>query len=93
MITVPFTQYVRPNGRKREVSIEVNDTLAPMVQAIIAKGLRFECEVLSTGVISLSISNGEEDITGVLVDNGPGVRLAVERMIQDGYSKINGDKQ
>lgn len=82
MITVPFTQYIMPDGRVRTVSIEVSGDLSTKVKDILDAGLTFECEVLTTGQVSMTITShlyGDLDIR--VVPNGPGVREAVESLI------------
>lgn len=79
---VPFTQYLRPNGRAVPVKIEVADDAALKARKIIDFGLEFECEVLSTGEVSLTITDPEDgDLDIEVVPNGPGMREAVERLI------------
>lgn len=79
---IPFTQYLRPNGRRKEVTIEVSPDVASKAHAIIARGLAFECEELSTGQVSLTITDPEEgDLDIRVVPNGPGVREAVEDLV------------
>lgn len=79
---VPFTQYLRPRGDRLYVHIEVAPELAAKAHAIIARGLAFECEELSTGQVSLTITDPEEgDLDIRVVPNGPGVREAVEDLI------------
>ena len=81
---VPFTQYLRPDGRRREVFIEVSPELAAKAHTLIARGLAFECEELSTGQASLTITDPEEgDLDIRVVPNGPGVREAVEDLIRN----------
>ncbi len=79
---VLFTQYMRPSGRAVPVSIEVSEATANKAQTIIARGFRFECEVLTTGQVSLTITDPDEgDLDIKIIENGPGVREAVEAMI------------
>lgn len=82
---IPFTQYVLPDGRRRQTSIEVAADVAEKAGSIISRGLRFECEVLSTGHVSLTIFDPEEedDVAIEVLPNGPGIREAVEAMVRD----------
>ena len=82
MRAIPFTQYIAPTGRPKQVSIEVQDCVADKAETIIKRGFAFECEVLSTGQVSLTVTDPDEgDLDIEVVSNGPGVREAVERMI------------
>lgn len=78
---VPFTQYLRPDGRKVSVSIERPENIATKAQSIIDRGLRFECEQLIDGSISLTISDDNGDIDIEVVPNGPEVPPAVDRLV------------
>lgn len=79
---IVFTQYVAPNGRRKFVSLPVRDDVADKADAIRAGGLVFECEILSDGQISATITHPEKgDLDIVVVPNGPGVREAIEAMV------------
>jgi hypothetical protein len=84
MTAIPFTQYLMPDGRAKQVSIDRPDEIAAKAQQIIAKGYRFECEMLSDWqTISLTITDPDEgDVEIEVVENGPDVPLAVDRMIE-----------
>lgn len=80
---IPFTQFLRPNGRRRDVSIEVADDVASKARELIGQGLSFECEELMTGEVSLTITDPEEGDLDIRVrPNGPGIREAVEDMVR-----------
>lgn len=83
--SIPFTQYVMPNGRKRPVSIEVARDVAEKADQLIESGLAFECEVLATGHVSLTITDPVEgdDLAIEVLQNGPGIREAVEKMVRE----------
>lgn len=79
---VLFTQYKRPHGRAFPVSIDVSPAIAEQAKKISARGLVFECEHLTTGQVSLTITDPNEgDLDIRLVNNGPLVRDAVEDLI------------
>jgi len=81
MKDIPFTQYLRPNGRKVQVNIARPDYIAERAQAIIAKGFRFECEQLREGSVSLTVADDDGDVGIELVKNGVGVPNAVDKLI------------
>lgn len=81
---IPFTQYLLPDGRKRQTSIEVAPEVANKARSIIRCGLSFECELLITGQASFTITDPEEgDVDIRVIPNGPGVREAIEEMVRD----------
>ncbi len=58
---VPFTDYQRPNGRPEQTEMPVSLDLADKVDAILARGLKFESEYLSTGDWSFTIADHEQE--------------------------------
>lgn len=83
MTSIPFTQFMRPDGRPVQVSIDRPDDIVAKAQSIIARGYRFECEALTDGHVSLTITdeeNGDLDIE--VVPNGSEVPTAVDRLIE-----------
>lgn len=83
---IPFTQYLRPNGRRTEVSIRRPPEIEEMAYAFIKKGGRFECEELTSGDASLTAVFGldgeEDDVAIEVVPNGPAVPDAVDRLVR-----------
>ena len=87
MRAIPFTLYLLPNGRQVQTSIEVPDEISAMAQEIRARGNRFECEILTTGQVSLTVHNNqtEEDTAIEICANGPEVIKAVEKLVRTAY--------
>jgi hypothetical protein len=80
---ITFTEFVLPHGRTREQYIEVAADVADKARTIVARGFRFECELLRTGQVSLTITDPEEGDADIrVVPNGPGVRDAVEDLVR-----------
>lgn len=48
---------------------------------IHAAGFRFKCEILTTGEVSLTITDDEADHAIEVVPNGPGTGEAVDRLV------------
>lgn len=88
MAEIPFTQYLRPNGRRIEVSIDRPNEISDLAQKIIERGFRFECEELTTGHASLTIAGPEYDEDIQLVKNGPAVPDAVDKLVRRFAAKI-----
>lgn len=80
---IPFTQFLRPNGRQIEVTIERPEVIEAKARAIIAAGYRFEVEELMDGTASFTISDGEDDVAMELVKNGPGVPATVDKLVTE----------
>ncbi len=84
MPEIPFTQFMYPNGHKVETGIDRPTEVWAKAMALIAQGFRFEAEVLqSSGEISLTIADDEEDLAIQVCPNGPEVETAVDKLIMD----------
>lgn len=81
MAAIQFTQFLRPDGRPVSVSIDRPDEIASRAASIVRRGFRFECEHLTTGEVSLTIADDDGDHAIEVVANGPGVPLAVDRLV------------
>ncbi len=80
---VEFTQYLLPDGKKRPTHIRVSNAAWKKAGEIVALGFCFECEILQTGQVSLTIADADGDHAIKICPNGPGVRETVERLILD----------
>lgn len=84
MRDIPFTQYLMPRGERVAVSIEMPDEVADIADKIIARGFRFECEMLSDySTVSFTITDEHADHAIRVVKNSPAVPPAIEEMIRD----------
>ncbi len=82
MITIHFTQFLRPNGRQVPVTIEMRDEVAPKVKEIEACGCRLTAEHLRTGEVSFAIEEpllGDMDV--IVCANGPELVEPLHQMI------------
>jgi hypothetical protein len=84
-MSILFTQYLRPNGRKELIEINMSQELEEKADNIIKRGFRFECEVLTTDHVSFTIHDIEkgEDVAIEVVENGPKVPAAIERLVNN----------
>ncbi len=87
MITTKWIQYMLPDGHQKHIERDVADDLQPQLDAIAEAGCRLECEVSITGEVSFTIFDpeSEEDVCIELVENGPKVPAAVDKLIR-GFS-------
>lgn len=92
-ITVPFTQYLRPDGRTKEISIEMPRKIGLLARSLLSKGYYFSAEILTTDQVSLTceavVSGVESKIAAHIVcDDGPGVPQQVERLITEAWDSV-----
>jgi hypothetical protein len=86
-MSIPFTQYMRPDGRQVPVSVERPSDIETLAHSFIDAGGWFEVEHLSTGHASLTacwVVDGEpQDIAIRVVENGPAVPSAVDELVRE----------
>jgi hypothetical protein len=87
--TIEFTQYILPNGRKKQLFIHATKEYVEKSKAIIEEGNRFEIEVLRTGAVSMTIFNMEleEDINIELCFNETDFQTHLHKLI-DSYKGL-----
>lgn len=81
MTAIYFTQFLLPDGRKKIISIDRPDPVVSKADAIKRHGFRFECEVLTTGDVSLTISDDDQDHAIEVCANNEAVPATVDRLI------------
>lgn len=80
---IAFTQFLLPNGQRRTVYVERSKEVEALAKKIAEAGYVFECEVLTTGHVHLTISNEINDWASEVVSNDAAVPEAVDRMIKN----------
>ena len=90
MPMIPFTQYLRPNGRRVLNQIERPADIAAQAAILVSLGYRFEIEVLTSGKVSMTVEDGENPpISMEVCDNGPTVPTAVDKLIHKAIAHVN----
>lgn len=88
-MSIPFTQFLMPDGRTRGVTIDRPAEIEAQAQKIIAAGHRFEIEMLTTGEVSMEIVRDitdpdiDDSIAMEICPNGPEVPTCVDKMIYE----------
>jgi len=84
-----FTQFMRPNGRRVQRTVDRPEEIESLADDCVKRGVRFECEVLNGGQVSFTAELDDDPIHGEvtvlgheLVKNGPGVLDAVDRLVR-----------
>lgn len=80
---IPFTQYLRPNGRPQPGFFSVDGDTYALARKIIEAGYVFEAEVLTTGEVSFTVSDGEEDYAIQVCPNGPETAQAIVTLTKE----------
>ena len=86
---ISFTQFLMPNGRKRNIQVKRPEDIEDKARQITFAGYKFECEILQTGLVSLTIADPllEEDVEVEICHNGPEVNHALDKMISRFHEK------
>lgn len=87
---IRFTQFLRPDGRQVETTIDRPPEIEAMASAVVAQGVRLEIEVLRTGEVSLEAVDLEleDSLACELCDNGPEVPEAVDRLVREAHRRL-----
>lgn len=103
-MSIPFTQFLMPDGRKRRIVINRPAVIEALAARIIADGYRFEIEMLQTGEVSMEIVKDvpepepDDCLGGIICVNGPsangilGVPESVDKLIQGCTTLLNESK-
>lgn len=80
---VEFIRYSLPNGRRSFEQFLTTKAVHEAATRIINRGYRFEIEILRNGTVSATITDDEADHAHALHSNGPGLEIAIDKMIVD----------
>lgn len=91
-MSIEFTQFLLPNGEQDKINITRPKEIEDMATELKDAGHRFEIEMLtdySTISMTIEIDMLGEDITRAheLVANGPGVPIAIDKLINQAYKE------
>ena len=81
-MSIPFTQYLMPDGRTTEVTIDMPANVEQAAHALIAKGCHFDIEMLSTGLISMTCEKDDDLISIEVCSNDERVVAGVEKIVK-----------
>jgi hypothetical protein len=87
-MSIHFTQYLMPDGRKQDVYIEMPEEIEKLASKFIEADGWYEAEMLSDMVtISLTAcwnqKDSNNDVVIQLAPNGPAVVKAVEELVRE----------
>ena len=85
-MSIPFTQYLLPNGRRRSVEVERTPDIEELAELFIASGGRYECEILTTGEVSLTaakdVDGEDQDVVIIVCSNGPEIPAKIDELVR-----------
>ena len=86
--SIPFTEYVPPNGETRPKFVTVSGQDAERAKFIVDFGWKFEVELLSTGLVSMTVSDGHRDVAIALAKNDNKIYEALSNLITETVLKL-----
>ncbi len=92
---IPFTQYLRPNGKQVQVTIDRPFEVIQKAQAIMLKGFKFEIEELMNGMVSMTVEKPYSDdgpIAHQICKNGPDVPVKVDQLVDIAFKELKLQK-
>jgi len=87
-MSIPFTQYLLPDGRQKPIEIDIDAETEKKAQALIAQGCHFDAEILRTGAVSFTCERGDKLISIEISFNGPEVEQAVVKLVNEAYDMM-----
>ena len=91
-MTIIFTQFSRPNGRRSKVEIDRPTDIDKMARDLVRMGYDFEIEVLGGDEIHMTVSNEDGDLCSRICENGPSVPSCVDDLITEAHWIIFVDR-
>jgi hypothetical protein len=85
---VEVTQYMRPDGRKVKMLTPIHDSFQAPYDVIKMRGWRIAAEVLTDGMVSVAVEDDEQDLANEIVENGPEIPRAIERVLAEALALI-----
>jgi anti-sigma regulatory factor (Ser/Thr protein kinase) len=81
-VTVDVLQFVLPSGMEHKATTDLPDEASEDYKNMVKSGCRFEAEILTTGEVSVTISDGDQDIDISVTSNGPEVPAGMVEMLK-----------
>lgn len=92
-MSIPFTQYVLPNGKRKSLEITRPAEIMRKAYAILAAGYHFECEQLRDGIWSYTIGDNKGDYAQELSHHGPTETVAIDTMVTEFFETLGSPKE
>jgi len=92
-MTIPFTQYLQPDGAKRAVVIDMDEETETQAKILIDKGCHFDVEILNTGLISLTCEDDEDLISIEICENDASIPHAVRKVVRTAIERTKESEE
>ena len=91
MDSIPFTQYLRPNGQRRACTIDMEDqSLHDKAEVLLEADWHFDIEELMGGMISMTCERDTDagEFFIQVCQNGPPVVAAVRVLVEEAHAAL-----
>ena len=87
--SIPFTQFMLPNGARQLVHIERPAEIIKKANVLRESGFRFEIEILTNDLVSMEVLKHDAEITLAhkICANGPDVPVKVDELVNEAFEK------
>jgi len=89
MPEIPFTQFLRPDGRRKDTWIDMPVEVELQARRFIEEGGSYTSEILPGNDVSLcaefTVDGERQDVVCIIVLNGPDVVAGVTRLVYESY--------
>lgn len=88
---IKFTQFLRPNGQRKEIEISRGKDIEDMASELILDNCSFELELIPVGLVHIEVmappleTLEECSLASDLVIHGPELLKAIDKMIRSAY--------
>ena len=92
-MTIPFTQFMRPDGRRKTITITRSPEVNTTALSLIDDGYCFTAEVLTNGMVSLACVDPEDqrDIAIEVCMNDGQIPARVDRLVEKAERHRRGE--
>lgn len=85
-----FVQFLRPDGQQKINEIDMPPEIERMAQDLEDQDYRFEIEILADGMVFMDCCDVDVELSNQLVQNGPGMKDAVAKLVRDAHEAARG---
>jgi len=87
-MSIPFTQYIRPNGHKKQIIINRPEEIEKLAKTLIAEGVHFDVEILTNDMVSMTAEKDDKVLSIELSPREPQIEEKIDSLIKCAYRMV-----
>lgn len=87
-MSIPFTQFMLPNRRRVQQTIDRSSEVEEKAQKLISEGFAFEIEILRSGIVNMDCTRGDIVLGQELAMNDTDVPIKVDKLVNKAYERL-----